>query len=261
MLYMFCLLIATALSLSDIAIASSIPFDYRSAHGEMTEIAPPPLRSNLISLVIRYLSSQATHNLFQDSLYPIARHHPTIFGGIVQKLLEDGDHPVFIDLFIASAPKDLFMQYIEINNGINSDQIITKLDLWKTLHFWTDSVIKATEYRKFIHNVSYIASSNRFNVTTKVIPTSLTIIQCPTICCVNWSEIPHYLTSMRLQFPTWKHSVVDLSEMDQLIHIQKLEIDLRNGSVVFPDYTLPDSLKTLKLINLSSQQLDYNKLW
>eukprot|EP01083_Nonionella_stella_P114425 338337_1 len=260
MAHMFCLLMTTALSFSDSDSESSRSFYYDDS---IAEIPPPPhIHSNLISLVMTYLSSQPTHNLWQDVFYPIARHHPTIFGSIVQRLLEDSHHLAFIELFISSAPKDIFMQYIEIDNAINSGAFISKLDLWKTLHLVSNTIIKSIEYHKLIHNVSYIATSNKFHITTNTISPHLAI-QCVGQCFVNWSEIPHYVRSMHLQFFSWKRIVVDWSEMDQHIHVQKLEIDLRNGTVSFPDYSLPASLKKLKLINLSSQfdYIHYNKLW
>eukprot|EP01084_Bolivina_argentea_P255076 428936_1 len=199
----------------------------------------------LISLVIHYFKSHENGTSFRDILYSLALNQPVLFNNIIQKVLQDDqvNQYKFISYFIFGN-RDIFDAYVDVENMFMLHIPFTKMDLWCL----SQIVLKPNTFNMniIIHNVSFIAGIDKFRVLTKAKDNRLEIV-CVRNCLINWSEIPRYLThlSVRHAHP----SIVDLSSIDQMSNINTLQINVWNGTIIFPDYSLPHNLTTLILRN------------
>ena len=198
---------------------------------------------------------QETPDLFKEILHPIAEYECHLFNNIISKLLADGDDYGFMECFIRTASKHLFNRYVDGGNTISFESDISKLDIWRLLHMLDSNHV----FDEYFEDISYEADTNQFCILTSI-PSEGLNIHCKEEEFLDWSEIPRYLIFMHVTYVWCTHHIVDLSDFDQLCHLQSLTITMLNATIIFPDYSLPKNLQKIRLSNLHSV-IDYRALW
>ena len=214
----------------------------------------PHHRSNrtLLELIVRDL---VPSKAFEDVFHPLARDQPQLFSNIMSKALDHGDKHGFIMKFIKALPKELFDEYVIVQNQNKFKQPLSKFDLWKLLLMVNRNLV----FDSFIKNASYIPEINKFLVIAKIKSSRLRI-KCAGGVCINWSHIPPYLRSVQVKYLSLRYNVIHLLNLDKSSNLTSLEIRLTHGFILFPYDSFSVNLKILKL-DAPLQSIIFGKLW
>ena len=175
----------------------------------------------------------------------------------------DTDCHYFLRHFIRAAPRDIFDEHLLFDNASSAN------DIWKFLkmlrHF--DDFI----FERFILRFRFNALDDRFHFDSLLDDHHQMIVNVDFDdgqqgLDIDWSQIPQCLHLLHVSYSSDSFRKVDLSSMEQHCSLQSLIIRIKNGFVVLPDYSLPDSLNVLEIRsrghqNESGKLLDYRRLW
>eukprot|EP01083_Nonionella_stella_P008645 24967_1 len=226
-----------------------------------------PYQSNtsLITSIIQYLNRNETVDSFGDVLKYIL-DDPVLYPSIVRKLAQDR---IRIDLlaYLSHHSLELFKSLVIVDDWPQNEQ--ATMDAWKYMKLLKgrSRCLYINAYNKNDSKKLHVTLHTSDHFLLRMNYSDNPAKKVPDL--MNWSHIPSFLTSLTAVYHTSymgedKFVNIDFTSLDPSCKLRTLNIQFTNGWIDFPDYSLPSSLKLLRIksdIILLKKQTDYQRLW
>ena len=196
-----------------------------------------------------------------DILYLIMRNEPQLF----EKIFHQNIPRDFVKHFVKATTLSLetFLDF-EIFNVQHARMSNITLDLWKLFKMINIDYI----FRNFVNQILFDQVRQKLVIQTKPISNLMTIRLRGGPKNVDFSQIPSFLTKIKIVSDSNCFQSINLSSIDTSTscNLQSLVIHIKNGSIILPEYALPSTLISLEIRGLSNhinnaKITDYEHLW